>query len=125
MENIINRIIDKKQAIKINDNCFEIKTKAEFEPGIEAKIFLKKVDGKFYLSDEKNTLRFMNSKYNLQSTDVQQSIEDIVRFYNFRIEKGELIGEISHIDDVQKRYNNMLICSFTLANMLIFFESVE
>lgn len=125
MDNILERIISKKQATKIDEDRFEIKTQAQFTEGTEVKIFLKRINGRFYLSDEKHTLRFMSKKYDLKSPDVKSSIEDIVRFYNFKIEKGELLGEISHIDDVKKRYHDMLICSCTLANMFIFFEPIE
>lgn len=125
MEKIIEKLIDKKEVLKINDNFFEIKTKAEFIKNEEVKIYLKNINGKTYFSDNKNTLRFMSKKYDLKSYDVQQSINDILIFYGFKIEKGELLGEIRPSDDIKIRYNSMLVCSCMLANMFIFFEELE
>lgn len=124
MQNIIDKITTKKQTSKINDDCFEIKTNAEFVKNEEVKIYIKRIYGKIYFSDEKNTLRFMNKKYDLKAPDVQQSINDILNFYGFKIEKGELLGEVKS-ENAKERYNDILVCSCTLANMFIFFEPLE
>lgn len=125
MQNIIDKINSKKIITRINEDCFELKTNAEFVEGIAVKVFLKRINGKIYLSDDKNTLRFINTKYDLKAPDVLQSINDVVKFYNFRIERGELLGEIKSVDEAEKRYNDMIVCSCTLANMFLFFEPLE
>lgn len=123
MEQIIEKIIETKKTIKVDDNCFEIITEAEIEKNIAVKIFVKRIDDKIYLSDNKNTLRFMSTKYELRAPDVKQCINDIVKYYNFIIDKGEILTELKSFDNYNKRYNDLLVCSCTLANMFIFFEN--
>lgn len=123
MEQIIRKIAESKKIVKIDDNCFEIITEAEIEKDISVRIFVKKIDGKIYLTDSKNTLRFMNTKYELRATDVKQCINDVVKYYNFIIDKGEILTELKPFDNYNKRYNDLIVCSCTLANMFIFFEN--
>lgn len=123
MEKIIDKISEKKKILKISENLVEIVTEAEIEHGVAVKIFVKKVNDKFYLTDDKNTLRFMSTKYELKAPDVKQCINDIVKYYKFKIEKGELLSELKPSDNFIKRYNDLLVCSCTLANMFIFFDA--
>lgn len=122
MQEIINQVIKEKQIIKINEELTEILTEAEYEPNIKIKIFIKKIGENFYLTDNQNTLRFMSTKYELKAHDVKQCINDIVKYYGFVISKGEILTELKSNDNYIKRYNDLLICSCTLANMYIFFE---
>lgn len=123
MRKIISQIIKEKKIVNISDELTEILTETEYQPNIKVKIFIKKTGGKFYLTDNKNTLRFMSRKYELKAPDVKQCINDIVKYYGFAINKGEILSELSPGDNCNKRYNDLLICSCTLANMFIFFES--
>jgi hypothetical protein len=123
MEQVLQKIAENKKIIKIDDNCFEIITDAEIEKDVSVKIFVKKIDNKIYLSDNQNTLRFMSTKYELKAPDVKQCINDIVKYYKFIIDKGELLTELRPFDNYNKRYNDLLVCSCTLANMFIFFEN--
>lgn len=123
MQEIIDQIVKGKNFIKINEELFEILTEAEYQPAIKVKIFVKKIGEKFYITDNQNTLRFMNAKYELKAPDVKQCINDVVKHYGFVINKGEILTELKPSDNYNKKYNDLLACSFTLANMFIFFES--
>ncbi len=122
MQDIIKKIIDRKEIKQVNENCIEIITNAEIESGTSIRIYIKKINDKIVLTDEKNTLRFMNTRYELKAPDVKQCINDIVRHYGFIIDKGEILTELKPTDNALKRYNDLLICSATLANMFIFFD---
>src|SRR5574344_2079108 len=100
MQEIINKLTDKKKTIKIDENFIEILTDTEIESGTNARIFIKKIDNKIILTDNKNTLRFMNTKYELRAPDVKQCINDVVKHYNFIIDKGEILTEIKPTDDI-------------------------
>lgn len=123
MQDIINKIINKKEFKKIDESCVEIITNAEIENGTNIRIFIKQLNNRVILTDEKNTLRFMNTKYELKAADVKHCINDVVRHYGFVIDKGEILTELKSTDDTLKRYNDLLICSATLANMFIFFDT--
>lgn len=121
MENLLKKINTSFEIITIDKNFAEIKTGLEFKKSIAVRIFLKKVQDKYILSDNKNTLRYMNTLYNLSSKDVIQCVNDIVKQYKFRINKGEIFGEITQAN-VKQRFLEMIICAQTLANMFIFFD---
>lgn len=122
MQSIIEKITDKKNILKIDENFVEIFTDVEIEKGINARAFIRKEDGKIYLTDNRNTLRYMSIKYELKAPDVKQCINDVVRHYKFIINRGEIMTELQPSDDVVTRYNDLIICSCTLANMFIFFD---
>lgn len=121
MEKLIENISKNFEIIKIDNNFVEIKTNLEFKKSFPVRVFLKKVDDKFYISDNKNTLRYMNTTYNLSSKDVIQCINDIINHYHFRVSKGELLGEIT-AQNAKRRFLEFIVCCQTLANMFIFFD---
>ena len=121
MEKLIENISKNFETIKIDNNFVEIKTNLEFKKSFPVRVFLKKVDDKFYISDNKNTLRYMNTIYNLSSKDVIQCINDIVNHYRFKIDKGEILGEIN-AENAKRRFLDFIVCCQSLANMFIFFD---
>ena len=121
MEEIINLINAPRESVKIDNSLIEIKTDVEFKKGIYNRIFIKKDGETYFISDNKNTLRFMNTLYELKAKDVKDCINDIVHHYQFKIEKGEIVGQITKAN-AKKRFNEFLICTTTLANMFIFFD---
>lgn len=121
MEKLIENISKNFEIIKIDNNFVEIKTNLEFKKSFPVRVFLKKVDDKFYISDNKNTLRYMNTTYNLSSKDVIQCINDIINHYRFRVSKGELLAEIT-AQNAKRRFLEFIVCCQTLANMFIFFD---
>ncbi len=122
MKEIINSLNEEKEILKIDENFIEIKTCAEIKNGISIRAFLKKDGNKVILCDNKHTLRYMNTIYELGANDVKQCINDVVHHYNFKIEKGELKTEVNS-KNIKKRYADFLICCGTLANMFIFFDA--
>ena len=121
MESLLENLLKPCKTIKIDNNFYEIKTNVEFKKGIALKSFIKKINGKYILTDNQNTLRFMNTLYELTSTDVKQCINDIVKKYDFKIEKGEILTEVT-IQNCNKKFFEFIICCSTLANMYIFFD---
>ena len=121
MEKLLENISKSFETIKIDNNFVEIKTNLEFKKSVPVRVFLKKVNEKPYISDNKNTLRYMNTIYNLSSKDVIQCINDIVNHYRFRVSKGELLGEIT-AQNAKRRFLDFIVCCQSLANMFIFFD---
>ena len=121
MESLLENISKSFETIKIDNNFVEIKTNLEFKKSVPVRVFLKKVNEKPYISDNKNTLRYMNTIYNLSSKDVIQCINDIVNHYRFRVSKGELLGEIT-AQNAKRRFLDFIVCCQSLANMFIFFD---
>ena len=121
MEKLIEIINKPHETIKIDNNFVEIKTNVELKKGYPLKLFIKRIDNNFYLTDNKNTLRFMNTIYQLTAPDVKQCINDIIHHYQLKIEKGEILTPVTE-NNLAKRYNEFLICCCTLANMFIFFD---
>ena len=121
MESLLENISKSFETIKIDNNFVEIKTNLEFKKSLPVRVFLKKVDDKFYISDNKNTLRYMNTIYNLSRKDVIQCINDTINHYRFRVSKGELLGEIT-AQNAKRRFLEFIVCCQTLANMFIFFD---
>ncbi len=122
MQEFIKKLSESKKIIKINELFIEIITDAEIKKGVNIRIFLKKIDDKIFLSDNQHTLRYMNTLYELRANDVKACINAVVKNYNFKIEKGEILSEVKLFDDINKRYNDLLICCATLANMFLFFD---
>ncbi len=125
MDKILEQITEKLKIQKIDEDCFQILTSSEITDGVSVKIFIKRKNGKIYLCDDKNTLRFMNKKYELTAPDVKMCINDVVKYYGFAIDKGEIITELKAKDNYSKRYNDLIVCCCTLANMFIFFDSPQ
>lgn len=121
MEKLLENISKSFETIKIDNNFVEIKTNLEFKKSVPVRVFLKKVNENFYISDNKNTLRYMNTIYNLSSKDVIQCINDIVNHYRFKIDKGEISGEIN-AENAKRRFLDFIVCCQSLANMFIFFD---
>ena len=121
MEKLLENISKSFETIKIDNNFVEIKTNLEFKKSVPVRVFLKKVNENFYISDNKNTLRYMNTIYNLSSKDVIQCINDIVNHYRFKIDKGEISGEIN-AENSKRRFLDFIVCCQSLANMFIFFD---
>ena len=124
MEEIINLIQSKNEIIRIDSSFVEIKTNVELKKGIPLRVFVKKDGDKFFLTDNKNTLRFMNTTYELTARDVKQCITDVANHYRFTIEKGEIKAEINSTN-AKKRFFELIICCATLANMYVFFDDPQ
>ena len=116
MEEIIKLMNSERETIKIDNTLTEVKTDVEFKKGIFNRIFIKKIGDEFFITDNKNTLRFMNTLYQLTAKDVKDCINDVVHHYKFKIEKGEILGPITKLN-AKKRFNEFLICTTKSAGL--------
>ena len=85
-----------------NENEWQVKTGAKFENGKSIEIYLIKEGKKWYLTDRKSTLKYMNSVYDLKSNDVKSCIMSVIKIYGFYISGGELCCELANENEVQK-----------------------
>ncbi len=104
---------------------WQIKNDATFQNGEELKIYLINEKNKWYLTDKKETLKYMNNMYDLKAPDVKNCIAAVIRIYGFSIKAGSLTGEV--IDEVQllNVIFNYIMCIGQLANMYAFFDKPE
>ena len=121
METLLDNLSKEFETIKIDKTFIEIKTNLEFKKGINLRVFIKKIEDKYILTDNKNTLRYMNTLYNLSSKDVIQCVNDIVNHYKLRIDKGEIFGEVTE-NNIKRKFLEFISCLEMLANMFLFFD---
>ena len=105
-----------------NENEWQVKTGAKFENGKSIEIYLIKEGKKWYLTDRKSTLKYMNSVYDLKSNDVKSCIMSVIKIYGFYISGGELCCELENENEVQKQVFDFIMCISQLANMYAFFD---
>lgn len=106
----------------IGVNEYEIVTGAKINSRNPIKIYLVDEDGVLKLSDKKNTLKFMNTLYELKSPDVKNCISAVVKIYGFSIVSGELFATIRSEEGIKELLYNYIICVGQLANMYAFFD---
>ena len=106
-------------------NEWEIKTEATFQNGEPIKVYIVNDKDKWYLTDKKNTLRYMNEVYDLKAPDVKTCISGVIRIYGFSIVAGELKADV--IDEVHlgARIFDYMMCIGQLVNMYAFFDKPE
>ena len=78
--------------------------------------------GTLKFSDKKNTLKFMNTLYELKSPDVKNCIAAVVKIYGFSIVSGELFATIRSEESIKETFYNFIICIGQLVNMYAFFD---
>ena len=105
-----------------NENEWQVKTGAKFENGKSIEIYLIKEGKKWYLTDRKSTLKYMNSVYDLKSNYVKNCIMSVIKIYGFYISGGELCCELENENEVQKQVFDFIMCISQLANMYAFFD---
>lgn len=122
MKNIVNTLLTTNKIFKINDDLYRIETNAILNESFTLQLFLKKENNIIKLSDNKQILKYMNELYELSANDVKKCINDVLRFYNFKLIKGEIFTEINSENEIKKRYNDFIMCTAQLINMFIFFD---
>lgn len=110
------------KVIKVSDTQYEIISDAKLTPTVPIKAYLIEQNGRFYLSDQKETLKFMNKMYELTASDVKQCINDVLKHYKFQISNGVLLAEIKEEQQLQETYFYFIMCIAQLVNMFIFFD---
>ncbi len=106
----------------VNLNEWEVKTKANFQNGEDIKIYLVNEKNSWYLTDKKNTLKYMNDVYDLKATDVKNCIAAVIKIYGFTISAGALKAEVMDEAQLGTRMFDFLMCIGQLANMYAFFD---
>lgn len=122
IQNKLSEIVDFE---KVNDNEYTIKTKAKLLNGKNIDLKVLKDGSKFYLTDNKLTLKYMNELYELKSADVKSCIGAVLKIYNFSMSAGEIKVEIRQENNISSMVFDMIMCIGQLANMYAFFEKPE
>lgn len=121
---VINKLSKIATVKNIAKDEYEIITGAKIDSNNPIKIYLcLNADG-VKLCDKKNTLKFMNSIYELKSQDVKNCISAVIKIYGFSIVSGELVANIKYKDLILETFYNYIICVGQLANMYAFFDKV-
>lgn len=107
---------------KINDKEYEIITEAKINAKTPIKMFLYNTSNGVIIGDKKNTLKYMNSLYELKSPDVKGCIASVIKIYGFSIISGELTANILSEKFALETFYNYIICVGQLANMYAFFD---
>lgn len=123
MKETVSLISREFNTVKIKDNLFQIIIPAKVNENlnIDYKIFIEETDEGLKLTDKKNILKSMNEIYELSSKDVKQCINDILRFYNFSLVKGEIFCYVTK-ENIKQCFFNLIQVYSQLVNMFIFFN---
>ena len=105
-----------------NGNVYKIDTGATFINGKEIVLFIEQKNDKWYLSDNKITMKYMNDMYDLKSSDVKMCISNVLKIYAFSINSGILNVEIPSLQTLPDKIFDMIMCIGQLANMFAFFD---
>lgn len=122
IQNHLTNIFEMK---KINDKEFKLKSNARFMNGKDIELKIVCENSRFYLTDNKITLKYMNDLYDLKSLDVKNCIQAVLKIYNFSMSAGEIRVEIKHENTITSLVFDMIMCIGQLANMYAFFEKPE
>ena len=122
----INRSLEKLCTINtIGLNEYEVKTNAVFSNGDPIKIHLINENGKWYFTDKKETLKYMNEVYDLKATDVKHCITAVIKIYGFSIVAGCLHAELKDETTIANKFFDYIMCIGQLTNMYAFFDKPE
>lgn len=113
------------EVVEINPTMFQIKSSAKFLNGQPVFVYLKQEKSNWVLSDEKETLKYMNEFYELKSEDVKTCISNVLKIYGFSIAGGRLISKIEEEDELAESYFDYIMCIGQLTNMFAFFDKPE
>ena len=108
--------------IQVTETEWKINCGASFINHQPMDIRLIKVNDKWYFSDKKQTLRYMNDLYELNSNDVKSCISNVLKIYGFSIQSGSLMAEIPTSSDILDKFFDYIMCVAQLANMYAFFD---
>lgn len=121
----IESLIEKtKNVIEIqkHEKSYSLKTEATFLNGSPIDIYLMEKNGKWFLCDNKATLKYMNDLYELSSSDVKMCISNVLKVYGFSISGGMLLAEIPNEDTFLDKFFDYIMCIGQLTNMFAFFD---
>ena len=110
---------------KVKENEFHIYTFGMYPNKTPIVLFLEQVKNGWVLSDKKQTLKFMNTIYELKAPEVRSSINSILRAYGLKLQNGMIYIEIANEKNLANRIFDFIMCIGQLSNMYVFFESPE
>lgn len=108
--------------VEVSPSMWKISSQATFLNGAEIPVFLEQKNDKWFLTDGKETLKYMNELYELKSADVKMCISNILKIYGFSISSGQLIAPILDVSTLMDKYFDFIMCVGQLANMFAFFD---
>lgn len=121
-EEIISGLHDAITVKQITPTSWQIQSGATYLNGNSIKVFLKDHNGEWLLTDEKETLKYMNELYELKSGDVKMCIANILKIYGFSISGGQLVTPINSSSSLLDKYFDYIMCVGQLTNMFAFFD---
>lgn len=104
---------------------YEIVSGAIFSNGDAIKIHVVQENNKWYLTDKKETLRYMNEVYDLKAPDVKHCITAVIKIYGFSIVAGCLRAELNDETTIANKFFDYIMCIGQLTNMYAFFDKPE
>jgi len=107
---------------KVKDGVFKIETGASFLNNQPIVLVLEQKENKWFLTDGKSTLKYMNELYELKSEDVKTCIKNVLKIYNFSMQSAMIVTEIETVDTFVPKFFDMISCIGQLANMFAFFD---
>lgn len=108
--------------VEIKNGVYLLKTEATFLNGSKIVLQLEQKDKKWYLHDNKATLKYMNELYELSSSDVKMCISNVLKIYGFSITGGLMQVEITNEEKFGSVFFDFLMCISQLTNMFAFFD---
>ena len=111
------------RAISMNE--YEVETYANFANGEPIKVHIVSENNKWYFTDKKETLKYMNELYDLKAPDVKHCITAVIKIYVFSVVAGCLKAEITDESVIASRFFDYVMCIGQLANMYAFFDKPE
>ncbi len=122
IKNIEEQVKNLLRFEKIDDSKWQIITEACFANGNKIQVFLQQNEEKWFLSDNKETLKYMNEIYDLKSNDVKKCIVGVLKVYGFLINSGEMLAEITDEKLFAQTFFDFIMCIGQLSNMFVFFD---
>ncbi len=119
IENSFKEVTDIR---KTAPNEWRIFSDATFTDGKSIEIYVTEIDKKWYYTDKKQTLKYMNELYELKSPDVQSCMKNVLKIYGFSLKAGAIFAEIPSPSTIKEKYFDMIMCIAQLANMYAFFD---
>ena len=106
----------------VSSNEWKVEASATFLDGKPLDIRLINAGDKWYYTDKKQTLRYMNDLYELNAKDVKSCISSVLKVYGFSIQSGALMAEVPNTSTIWDKFFDYIMCIGQLANMYAFFD---
>ncbi len=108
--------------VEIAPNEWKVMCDASFIDGKPLDIRLITNGTKWFFTDKKQTLKYMNELYELGANDVKACISSVLKVYGFSIQSGSLLAEIPSASSIMDKFFDYIMCVGQLTNMYAFFD---